>query len=53
MKTYHNADRSARIYYDTHLRLWTLISLDLEGNQIGSADYTTNRERAFTWLAVA
>ena len=53
MKTYHNADRSARLYYDTHLRLWTMISLDLEGNQVGSADYTTSRERAFTWLSQA
>ena len=51
MKTYYNADRSARIYYDPNLRLWTLTSHDLEGNQIGSADYTTSRDRAFTWLA--
>lgn len=53
MKTYYNADRSARIYYDPNLRLWTMISLDLEGNQVGSADYTTSRERAFTWLSQA
>ena len=53
MKAYYNADRSARIFWDTHLRLWTMISLDLEGNQVGSADYTTSRERAFTWLSAA
>jgi len=51
MKTYYNADRSARIFWDTNLRLWTMTSHDLEGNQIGSADYSNNRQRAFTWLS--
>jgi hypothetical protein len=53
MKTHYNYEGNARIFYDRHLRLWTMISLDLEGNQIGSADYTTSRERAFTWLSAA
>ena len=53
MKTYYNADRSARIFWDTNLRLWTMISLHLEGNQVGNADYTNSRERAFTWLSAA
>lgn len=53
MKTYYNADRTARIFYDTNIRLWTLVSLDLEGNQVGSADYTNSRERAFTWLSAS
>jgi hypothetical protein len=51
MKTYYNADRSARIFWDTNLRLWTMTSHDSEGNQIGSADYSNNRQRAFTWLS--
>jgi hypothetical protein len=51
MKTYHSKDLLKRVFFDTHLRLWTMISLDADGNQIGSADYTTDRLYAFTWLA--
>jgi hypothetical protein len=50
MKTHYNLERSAQIFYDRHLRLWTLIRLDAEGNQVGAADYTTCSIRAKMWL---
>ena len=50
MKTHDNKTRSKRIWFDTHLRLWTLQNLDADGNQIGSVDYLTNRTNAFLWL---
>jgi hypothetical protein len=48
MKTYTNENRC--IWYDTHLKLWTMITKDTEGNQIGDADYTNLRRLAFYWL---
>lgn len=50
MKTYYNFNRTARAFYDPHIRLWTLVRLDSEGNQIGSAEYTTSRNKAMIWL---
>jgi hypothetical protein len=48
MKTYTNENRS--IWYNTHLKLWTMITKDTEGDQIGDADYTNLRRLAFYWL---
>ena len=28
-----------RMWYDTHERVWTILQLDAEGNQVGDADY--------------
>jgi hypothetical protein len=50
MKTYHNADQSKRLFYDPSIKSWTMLSLDTEGNQVGSADYCHNRSHAFEWL---
>ena len=50
MKTYHNPERSRRAYYDPHLRMWTMIELDREGNQIGNAEYHVSRTTVFAWL---
>lgn len=49
MKTYDNGLK--RIWYDPHLRLWTLQRLDAAGDQVGSVDYRTARTAAFAWLA--
>lgn len=38
------------IWYDPHLRLWTLQTIDNDGNQIGQVDYTVIRANAFRWL---
>lgn len=32
-------------FYDRHLKLWTLLWLDPEGNQIGEAEYFTSQEK--------
>ena len=50
MKAHYNLERSGMIFYDRHLRLWTMIRLDSEGNQIGSADYTSCSIQAKLWL---
>ena len=50
MKTYHNTDRSRRAYYDPHLRMWTMLELDREGNQIGNAEYHKSRTVVLGWL---
>ena len=34
-----------RYYYDSHIRFWTVVVLDDEGNQIGYAEYFANREQ--------
>lgn len=50
MKTYANADNSKRVWYDTHIRLWTLQTLDPEGNQTGECNYHSSRKFAMAWL---
>ena len=50
MKTHDNKTKTKRIWFDTHLRLWTLQTLDTDQNQVGSVDYSTNRTNAFLWL---
>jgi hypothetical protein len=34
------------IFYDRHIRMWTIIRRDPEDNQIGSADYSGSRAGA-------
>ncbi len=48
MKAYTNGTRV--IWYDPHLRLWTLQTVDAEGYQVGSVDYGIDRAEAFAWL---
>ena len=31
-------------FYDRHIRLWTCLWIDSEGNQAGDAQYATNRK---------
>lgn len=50
MKTYDNADNSKRVWYDTHIRLWTLQTIDPEGNQTGECNYHSSRKFAMAWL---
>jgi hypothetical protein len=52
MKTHYNYEGNARIFYDRHIRLWTMIKLDDEGNQIGNAEYTPCRIEAKMWLSL-
>jgi hypothetical protein len=48
-KVYERPGR--RVWYDRRQRLWTMLKLDANGDQQGDADYTSNRELAFRWLA--
>jgi hypothetical protein len=48
MNTYTHNRR--RIWYDRHLRFWTLQQLDERGNQVGDVEYTPNKRHAFSWL---
>lgn len=50
MKTYTSKDGTRRIFYDTHERLWTQLTLDAEGNQVGNVEYTGERWIAKAWL---
>lgn len=34
------------VFYDRHLRLWTVYPVDSEGNQLCEADYTTDKVEA-------
>lgn len=45
MKTYQ--DNGYRYWYDPSLRSWTIIPVDGEGNQIGSAGYTGGGRKFF------
>jgi hypothetical protein len=47
MKTYTHMNR--RIWYDPHLRMWTLQDIDSEENQVGEVTYAS-RAFAFTYL---
>jgi len=49
MKVYEHGPR--RMWYDPHLRLWTIVTVDEGGNQIGDAEYENQRELAFQWLS--
>ena len=35
-----------RMWYDRHIRMWTLYPVDAEGNQTDSADYAGHRAEA-------
>jgi hypothetical protein len=37
------------IWYDRHLRLWTLLWKDVEGNQVGPAEYYPTKKLAQEW----
>ena len=47
MKTYTHMNR--RVWYDTHLRMWTLQALDSNGDQAGEVAYGP-KVVAFTYL---
>ncbi len=42
--------RTRRIWYDPHLRFWTMQERDRRGNQVGDVEYTADRKLAFDWL---
>lgn len=41
MKTYE--DSGFRYFYDYHIKLWTLLTIDSEGNQVGNVQYFVNK----------
>jgi hypothetical protein len=49
MKTYTKPGKM--LWYDTHIRFWTMTEIDEQGNQIGDAAYTSSRQVAFDWYA--
>ena len=51
MKAYYNSGRTKRMFYDNPIRFWTMLEIDLDGNQIGDAAYHVSRRIAFAWLA--
>ena len=38
------------LWYDRSLRLWTLLWKDEEDNQVGLAEYFSNKQGAFDWM---
>lgn len=44
----YGGDRT--IWFDRALRLWTEQVNDVEGNQVGTVDYTVDKAEAFRWL---
>ena len=51
MKAYYNSGRTKRMFYDNSIRFWTMLEIDLDGNQIVDAAYHASRRIAFAWLA--
>lgn len=45
MKTY--TKNGFRFFYDTHIKFWTVLKIDKDGNQIGTAEYFPNKENLF------
>ena len=50
LRTYENATRTKRIWYNPYEKVWVLQTLDADGNQIGNADYTCDGDYADKWL---
>ena len=50
MKTYEKSNK--RIWYDPHIRVWTMQVIDSQGYQVGDVDYTPFRKEAFDWLNI-
>lgn len=50
MKTYHNKTKTKALWYDHHIRSWTMQTLDADMNQLGCCDYCVSRATAFAWL---
>jgi len=48
MKLYSHGMR--RVWYDRHLRMWTLQTVDFSGNQVGEVEYVFWRFFAMVWL---
>jgi hypothetical protein len=48
MKTRQKDNR--RIWWDNHLRLWTMQTVDADGDQVDSVEYTADRRLALAWL---
>lgn len=42
---YDNPVNDVIIFYDRHLRMWTVYPVDADGNQLCEAEYTTNKKR--------
>lgn len=38
------------LWYDRHLRLWTLLWKDEEDNQVGQAEYFRTKQVALEWI---
>jgi len=53
MKTYYNATKTKRIWYNQNIKTWTLQHIDVDGNQIANAEYCHLKTTAFKWLADA
>lgn len=34
-----------RYWYDTHIRMWTVLTIDENGDQVGHAEYFANRDQ--------
>ena len=43
MKTYE--DNGYRYFYDFYIKSWTIYEIDLEGFQVGNADYFSNKKQ--------
>jgi len=41
MKTY--CDNNKRYWFDTNLRLWTVLNINQDGYQVGETEYFNNR----------
>ncbi len=45
----HGRD-NRRTWFDPHLRLWTMVTVDSDENQIGFAQYDNRRSIVMKWL---
>jgi len=50
MKTYVSSDGKREVWFDTHLKMWTMRNIDSDGNQIGDCDYTCQKNLCLFWL---
>ena len=49
-KTYYSKDKTRCAWYDSSIRIWTLLNLDKEGNQVGDAQYHSEKIFAQRWV---
>lgn len=50
MKVHYSADKKRACWYDHHIRLWVMQERDVNGDQIGECDCTTNKKNAIKWV---